>query len=93
MPVVKYGRSRQLTVPKEYSEKLGVEPGDVFDVELKEGKLVYTPKALVDKVIETRLQEGLADIQEGRTFGPFDSAEEMVALLHEQAKLRKSNAG
>ena len=51
MPVVKYGRSRQLTVPKEYHEKLGVKSGDVFDVELKEETLVYTPKTLIDKVI------------------------------------------
>ncbi|HIG45692.1 MAG TPA: AbrB/MazE/SpoVT family DNA-binding domain-containing protein [candidate division Zixibacteria bacterium] len=67
MPVVKYGRSRQLTVPKEYHEKLGVKSGDVFDVELKEETLVYTPKTLIDKVIEERLEEGLADIREGRT--------------------------
>lgn len=92
MPVVKYGRSRQLTVPKELHEQLGLKSGDVLDVVLKDGKLVYTPKTLVDKVIEERLEEGLADIREGRTYGPFATAAEMIESLHEQAKLRKSNA-
>ena len=90
MPVVKYGCSRQLTVPKEYSEKLGVEPGDIFDVELKEGKLVYTPKTLIDKQIEDEIEEGLADIREGRTYGPFDTAEEAIESLHKNIKAKKT---
>mgnify|MGYP002637774918 CR=1 FL=1 len=90
MPVVKYGRSRQLTVPKEYSERLGVEPGDVFDVVLQGGKLVYTPKTLIDKQLDDEIEEGLADIREGRTYGPFDTAEETIESLHKNIKAKKS---
>lgn len=37
-------------------------------------------------MIDARLAEGLADIQAGRTFGPFDNANEMIA--HMKARLK-----
>jgi hypothetical protein len=41
-------------------------------------------------MIDARLAEGLADINAGRTFGPFDGADEMIA--HMKARLKKSGA-
>ena len=40
------------------------------------------------RIIDARLAEGLADIKAGRTFGPFDSAEEMIAHMKAQLKKR-----
>jgi len=37
---------------------------------------------------EARLAEGLADIKAGRTFGPFDSADQMIAHMRQQVKKR-----
>ena len=37
-----------------------------------------TPETLVD----CRLAEGLKDIEEGRTYGPFNTAEKMIASLN-----------
>ena len=43
-------------------------------------------------VIDARLAEGLADVKAGRTFGPFDCADEMIAHMKAQL-LKKSGAG
>ena len=45
----------------------------------------YTPEQR--RMIDARLAEGLADIKAGRTFGPFDNADEMIA--HMRAGLQK----
>ena len=52
--------------------------------------MVFTPKTLVDKRIEKRLEEGLEDIKQGRVYGPFRSAQEMVRSLHGSKKSRKT---
>jgi hypothetical protein len=41
-------------------------------------------------MIDARLAEDLADIDAGRTFGQFDTADEMIA--HMKARVRKSKA-
>jgi AbrB family looped-hinge helix DNA binding protein len=86
MPVVKIGASRQVVIPKKIHDQLGLAPGDYLEVELLGGRVVFSPKALVDK----RLEEGLEDIQKGRAYGPFSSAQEMVRSLHSSTKVPKA---
>jgi AbrB family looped-hinge helix DNA binding protein len=83
MPAVKLGASRQVAIPKKIHDQLHLRPGDYLEIEVKQGKLIFTPKTLIDK----RLKEGLEDLRKGRVYGPFDSAEDMVASL----KGRKSS--
>ena len=63
---------------------------------------MITPKVVVDRsqfpnaddeyipaqrlIIDARLAEGLADIKAGRTFGPFDSTDEMIAHMKADKK-------
>lgn len=89
MAAVKVGVSRQVVIPKKIHDKLGLAPGDYLEVEVKRGKVVMTPKALVDKPLEKRLAEGLEDLRAGRSHGPFASAKEAVHFLHTEAKRRK----
>ena len=77
MPVVKIGVSRQVVIPKEVYQKMGLVPGDYLEVELEDDRLVLTPKMLIEK----RLAEGLADIKQGRIRGPFKSAREVMKAL------------
>jgi AbrB family looped-hinge helix DNA binding protein len=46
---VKLGVSRQVMIPKKIYEEAGLTPGDFLEVELHDGKIVFTPKVLVDK--------------------------------------------
>ena len=49
----------------------------------------YTPEQR--RAIDARLAEGLADIKAGRTYGPFNSAAEMIT--HMKGQLKKRAAG
>lgn len=71
---VKLGSSRQVVIPKKIHDALGLASGDYLEVELRENRVVFTPKVLVDKEVEPRLREALADIQAGRISGPYKSA-------------------
>ena len=48
----------------------------------------YTPEQR--RTVDARLAEGLADIKAGRTYGPFNTADEMVA--HMKAPIKKRAA-
>jgi AbrB family looped-hinge helix DNA binding protein len=86
MPAVKIGVSRQVVIPKKIHDRLGLRPGDYLDVELKQSRIVLTPKSLVER----RLAEGLEDLDKGRVYGPFESAEEVVASLHRRRSSKKA---
>ena len=77
MSLVKIGTSRQVTIPKRIHDQLGLAPGDYLEVELDHGKVVFTPKTVVDK----RIEEGVEDIRRGRVHGPFSSADDLVRSL------------
>ena len=89
MPAVKIGTSRQVVIPKKIHDEIGLTPGDYLEVELQDGKVVLTPKTLVDKQIKDRLKEGLEDIKRGRIHGPFDSTKDMVRSLRKGKKSKK----
>ena len=90
MAAVKIGVSRQVVIPKKIHDKLGLAPGDYLEVVAERGKVVMTPKALVDKQLKKRLAEGLEDFRAGRSHGPFNSAKEAVRFLHAETKRRKT---
>ncbi len=90
MPAVKIGVSRQVVIPKKLHDELGLTPGDYLEVELDKGKLVLTPKTLVDKRIGQGIRESFEDFRRGRTHGPFDSAKEATRFLHAEVKGRRS---
>lgn len=89
MPAVKIGVSRQVVIPKRLHDELGLAPGDYLEVELERGKLVLTPKTLVDKAIERRLAESFEDFRRGRTYGPFSSAKAAVRSLRQSVRKTK----
>ena len=91
-PTVKLGVSRQVVIPKAIHDELGLRPGDYLQVEVAQGRVMFTPKALVDKHIEQRIQEGLDDFTEGRTHGPFDTAEGAVEYLHAHTRPKRARA-
>ena len=94
MAAVKIGVSRQVVIPRKIHDQLGLAPGDYLAVELERGKVVMTPQALVEKRFKTeldkRLREGLADLRAGRSYGPFNSAKELIADLRRRTKKRTS---
>jgi AbrB family looped-hinge helix DNA binding protein len=48
MPISKLGQRRQVVIPKEICEELGLQEGDFVEVTSTEGKVIIKPKKLVD---------------------------------------------
>ena len=87
---VKLGVSRQVVIPKKLHDRLGLKPGDYLEVEEQEGKVVMTPKTLVDSRVHAAFRESMEDFKSGRYSGPFDTADEATASLHKAAAVRRA---
>ena len=92
MPAVKIGTSRQVVIPKKIHDEIGLGPGDYLDVELRGGKVILTPKKLVDKSIEERLKESIEDVKAGRVSRRYKSARTFVRDLRRDAKKLKKKS-
>src|SRR5690348_1875758 len=77
MPLVKVQKRGQVKLPTELRAKIGVLAGDVLEAKLERGRITLTPKPLVGR----RIAESIQDYRRGRAYGPFDTAEEMIASL------------
>ena len=86
-----------LTVPDQIRRRAGFKQGDRVEFKVSGGVInivpklpsaddEYTPEQR--RIVDARLAEGLADIKAGRTFGPFDSADQMIAHMKTQLKKR-----
>lgn len=87
----------QVTIPPHVRRQAGMAKGDLVEFAFQRGKIVITPKLVIDRskfptaddeytpeqrrLVDARLAEGLADIKAGRVYGPFDSHDEMMASL------------
>ena len=89
MSLVKVKDKYQVTLPAAFRAKAGVSIGDVLEAKYQGNKLTRTPKSAVDRQIEISLQE----IDEGKTYGPFNSVKDLVRSLNrESRKLEKKSA-
>ena len=87
-----------LVVPPSVQRKARLKAGDQVEFRATPGKItiVSKPPAAADddytpeqrRIVEAQLAEGLEDIKQGRTYGPFDTVEEMIASI--EANIKKS---
>jgi AbrB family looped-hinge helix DNA binding protein len=94
MPISKLGQRRQVVIPKEICDELGLKEGDFVEVTSTEGKVIIKPKKVVDAdevltpaqraVIDKRLAEAEEDIKAGRVSGPFATVDELKQHLDAQ---------
>jgi AbrB family looped-hinge helix DNA binding protein len=72
MPISKLGQRRQVVIPKEICDELGLQEGDFVEVMSMEGNVVIKPKKLVDAddVLtpdeEKRVRKGEAQLKKGK---------------------------
>jgi len=102
MLISKVGQRRQVVIPKEICEELGLHKGDFVEVTRDKSVVIITPKKLVDAdevltsaqratiYIDTRLAEGPEDVKAGRVYGPFDSVDAMLPSLHGKKSQRST---
>src|SRR2546427_8808269 len=87
MPIGKIGQRRQVVIPKEIFDALGLQTGDFVEVTQVKRTVVIKPKKIVDadevltprqkSVIDARLAEAMKDVEQGRVHGPFPSVSAM----------------
>ena len=81
--IVKVQRKGQVTIPTRLRVQLGLVDGDLVEARAERGKIVLTPKMIVDReytpaqrrVIDARLAESLEQAERGHTYGPFGTHE------------------
>jgi bifunctional DNA-binding transcriptional regulator/antitoxin component of YhaV-PrlF toxin-antitoxin module len=96
MPLVRITTKYQVTIPNVLRRKMSVGAGDVFEAKLESGKITLTPKPDAEpeytpeqrRIIDARLARGLADVRQGRTAGPFETADEMIASMKRELTKR-----
>jgi len=54
-PLVRLGPKNQVTIPKSIAISLQIEVGDVLEPSVKNGKVIFTPKRLVEKAPAPKL--------------------------------------
>ena len=100
---VKVQPKGQMTIPRRVRSAVGLIDGDLVEVRAVGKKIVITPQLVIDRsrflnaddeytpaqrrIIDARLAESEEDLKNGRTFGPFNTADEMIADM--KARLRK----
>ena len=93
---VKLGVSRQVVIPKKLHDRLGLKPGDYLEVEEQQGRVVMTPKTLIDSRVHAAFRESTEDFKSGRYSGPFDASEQATGSRHRIAaahRARKASRG
>jgi len=87
MPLVKVLRHGQVTLPKEFREILGINEGDLMEAELTGTKILFKPKAVVDKETtlspagKKKVAEALCAYQKGEA-KEFDNLDDLIKELN-----------
>jgi AbrB family looped-hinge helix DNA binding protein len=94
MPISKIGQRRQVVIPKDICDELGLQEGDFVEVTSAEGKVIIKPKEVVDAdevltsaqraVIDKRLAEAEEDLRAGQVSGPFATVDTLKRHLDAQ---------
>ena len=96
---VAFKNKQPVVIPAAALRRAGFKRGEELEVRASGGVITilpklpkaddeYTPEQR--RIIDARLARGLADIKAGRSRGPFNSAEEMIADIKTQLKRRAS---
>jgi len=84
MDIVTVKNKFQIVIPRHVREKVHIGIGDLLEANFEDGKIIFTPKSLVDR----HLAEALEDLRAGRTHGPYASAQAEIKALETRAKRR-----
>jgi AbrB family looped-hinge helix DNA binding protein len=86
VPLVKVKEKYQVTLPASLREKAGLEVGDLLEAKIEGKKITLTPKSILDR----ELAQALKEIEEGKTYGPFNSVKAFLRSLHRETKKLKN---
>ena len=90
---------KSIVVPDSIRRRAGIKAGDRVEMKAIGGIITiiaqprpesdeYTPAQR--RMIDARLASSLEDVKKGRTYGPFDTADEMIASIEAELKKRRA---
>ena len=85
MALIKIKEKYQVTLPAALRQKVGLEAGDLLEAKVEGKKITLTPKSVLDR----ELAQALKEIEQGKTFGPFNSAKDLIRSLNREVKKLK----
>lgn len=97
MPLVKVKTKSQVTIPDAIRQQLGVKIGDLLEAKVERGSIVLKPKLAEGgeeytpaqrRRIDAELAKSIAEYREGKSYGPFQTADDMIAHMKAQLKQR-----
>jgi bifunctional DNA-binding transcriptional regulator/antitoxin component of YhaV-PrlF toxin-antitoxin module len=95
----------QLVVPPSVQRKARLKAGDRVEFKASPGVITiigkpsaaaratddeYTPEQR--RIVDREIAKGLEDVRKGRTYGPFDTADEAIQFLRKEIRARKATA-
>jgi AbrB family looped-hinge helix DNA binding protein len=102
--LVRVQHKGQVTIPSRLRQQAGIAEGDMVEAIFQRGHIVLKPQLVIyrstfpnaddeytpaqRRVIDARLAKSAEDVKKGRTFGPFNSADEMIASMERELKKR-----
>jgi AbrB family looped-hinge helix DNA binding protein len=88
MSLVRVKPNGQVTLPPSLRQRAKLKAGDLLEARLEGGRIMLTPANLLDH----HLVESQEQIRDRQFYGPFDTAEEMIATLHRQTRKNKRSS-
>ena len=100
--LVKIQRKGQMTLPSRFRSAVGVSEGDMIELSVQRGRIVLTPKVVVDRsqipsaddeytpaerrALDRGIAQSLKEYRQGKAHGPFETHEAFIASLHKQTR-------
>ena len=82
MAIVTVKNKYQVVIPRRVRDAIGVSVGDLLEAKAEKGKIVFEPKAIVDRGIA----QSMAEYKAGQSFGPFATHKQFLESLHKEAE-------
>jgi AbrB family looped-hinge helix DNA binding protein len=80
----------QVTIPTSVRRQAGLSKGDLVNFAFQRGKIVITPRLVIDRAQFPNADDEYTPAEKGPSYGPFDTADEMIAQM--KAELKKRSA-
>ena len=88
MSLVKVTNKGRVTLPTAIRKQIGLNIGDLVEAQVEGNKITLVPQTILDREIA----ESIEEIRQGKGFGPFSTAEDVIAALNRNSKKRRKIA-
>lgn len=86
MPLVTVKKKFQVVIPQEVREALDIGEGDILEAQVEGGRLIYTPKQVVDRGAAFERMAAIAKRAEAKWREEGITDEEMEAMILEETR-------